>query len=161
MSQDFIHSQGVIFLPHILRRLANRFIDECAVVSADLGIDVPQRLESTVQLLLDSGTRSVMDIAGSIGQSHPFVIKGVKELKALKLVDVRSDPKDKRRTLVTLTAKGKTQAERLVAVRPVFEAAYLSLMKEADADVFEALWRIESALKKTSFAERVAVNSLL
>ncbi len=85
----------------------------------------------------------------------------MKELKALKLVDVRSDPKDKRRTLVTLTAKGKTQAERLVAVRPVFEAAYLSLMKEADADVFEALWRIESALKKTSFAERVAVNSLL
>lgn len=155
---DFIHSQGLIFLPHILRRLANRFSDACEEVFPDLGLLVPPRLVSTVHLLFDRGPQAVTDIAVAIGQSHPFVIKAVKQLKALGLVDTRSDPKDGRRTIVRLTPKGKTQAQRLLDARPMFEAAYRRLMREADAEIFNSLWRIESALSKADFSERLTVE---
>jgi DNA-binding MarR family transcriptional regulator len=155
---DFINSQGLIFLPHILRRLANRFIDACDEVFPDLGLLVPPRMVSTVHLLFDRGPQSVTEIALAIGQSHPFVIKAVKQLKALGLVDTRSSPKDGRRTIVKLTAKGKVQAQRLLDVRPMFEAAYRRLMREADAEIFDSLWRMESALGKESFLDRLAAE---
>jgi len=155
---DFIQSQGLIFLPHILRRLANRFIDTCDDIFPELGLLVPPRLVSSVHLLFERGPQSVTDIATAIGQSHPFVIKAVKQLRALGLVDTRSDPKDGRRTIVKLTSKGKTQAQRLLDVRPVFEAAYRRLMREADAEVFESLWRLEGALGKEGFADRIAAE---
>lgn len=155
---DFIHSQGLIFLPHILRRLANRFIDACDEVFPDLDIIVPPRLVSTVHLLFDGGPRSVTDIAATIGQSHPFVIKAVRQLKALGLVGTKSDPKDGRRTIVHLTAKGKAQGQKLLDVRPAFVAAYRQLMSEADADIFDALWRMEGALGQKTFAHRIAAE---
>lgn len=155
---DFIHSQGLIFLPHILRRLANRFIDTCDDMFPELGLLVPPRLVSSVHLLFERGPQSVTDIAAAIGQSHPFVIKAVKQLKALGLVDTRSDPKDGRRTIVKLTPKGKTQAQRLLDVRPVFEAAYRRLMREADAEIFESLWRLEDALGKEDFSDRITAE---
>ena len=158
MTRDFNQSLGPSFLPHILMRLANRFIQECEVAAHEFGLVVPQRLESTVHFLHREGTRSVMDIAGAIGQSHPFVIKGVKELKELGLVHVRSDAKDRRRTLVKLTPKGETQARHLVETLPFFEAAYHGLMREANAEIFDSLWRLEEALNKTAFAERIAVE---
>lgn len=152
---DFIHDQGLIFLPHILRRLANRFIDACDEVFPDLGIVVPPRMVSTVHHLFAHGPQSVMDIAAAIGQSHPFVIKALKQLKTLGIVTTRSDPKDGRRTIVKLTSKGNLQAQRLLDVRPVFEAAYRRLMREADAEIFDSLWRIEGALGKQAFTDRI------
>ena len=83
---DFINSQGLIFLPHILRRLANRFSDACEEVFPELGVLVPPRLVSTVHLLFDRGPQAVTDIAAAVGQSHPFVIKAVKQLKALHTI---------------------------------------------------------------------------
>lgn len=156
---DFIHAQGLIFLPHVLRRLANRFSDACDAVFPAYGITVPPRQVSTIHLLFEGGPRSVTDIAAVIGQSHPFVIKAIKQLKALGLVSTGSDPKDGRRTIVKLTAKGKSQAQRLLDVRPVFEAAYRRLMKEAEAEIFDALWRMEGALGDVSFAERIAAEA--
>jgi DNA-binding MarR family transcriptional regulator len=153
---DFIHSQGLIFLPHIMRRLANRFVEACDVVFPDFGIVVPPRLVSTMHLLFERGPRSITDIAATIGQSHPFVIKAVKQLKALGLVDTRPDPKDGRKTIVKLTPKGKGQAQRLLDVRPVFEAAYVRLMAESDAKIFDSLWRMENALGKVTFSDRIA-----
>jgi DNA-binding MarR family transcriptional regulator len=155
---DFIQAQGLIFLPHILRRLANRFSDACDEVFADFGIVVPTNLVSTTHLLFAQGPAAVTDIAAAIGQSHPFVIKGLKELKSLGLVSTRSDPKDGRRTIVALTAKGKLQAQRLLDARPAFEAAYRRLMGEAGAEIFEPLWRMEDALRATAFAERIAAE---
>ena len=155
---DFIRSQGLIFLPHVLRRLANRFSDACDEVFPIFGIVVPTRLVSTTHFLFEQGSAAVTDIATAVGQSHPFVIKGLKELKTLGLISTRSDPKDGRRTIVTLTAKGKWQAQRLLDARPAFEAAYRRLMDEADAAIFEPLWRMEGALRATGFGERIATE---
>lgn len=64
---------------------------------------------------------------------------------------------DRRRTIVALTAKGQDQAQRLLDVRPIFVAAYRQLTLETDADIFDALRRIEAALIEKPFAKRLTV----
>lgn len=152
---DFIHDQGLIFFPHVLRRLANRFVDACHAVFPDYGIKVPPRAVSTVHLLFTRGPQAVTDIASVIQQSHPLVISWLKQLREQGLVDMQKDPRDRRRTLVALTSEGKRQAQLLLDVRPAFEAAYRRLMREADADVFDAVWRMESALARLPFEKRI------
>ncbi|MDY0747730.1 MarR family winged helix-turn-helix transcriptional regulator [Paucibacter sp. R3-3] len=155
---DFIHSQGLIWLPHILRRLADHFVQACDAVFPEYGIVVPPRAVSTVHLLHEGGPRAVTDIAATIGQSHPQIIKWIKRLKELKLVQTRLDPADRRRTLVSLTPAGRRQAKLLLEARSSFIAAYEKLLGEANAQVFEQLWRVEGALKESAFADRIMVE---
>jgi DNA-binding MarR family transcriptional regulator len=152
---DFIHSQGLIFLPHILRRLANRFTRACDAVFPDFGITVPPRAVSTMHLLFTRGPRSVTEIAEVIQQPHPLLISWIRQLKESGMVETSPDPKDRRRTIVALTPAGAAQAQLLLDVRPAFEAAYRRLMRESDAEIFGALWRLESGLRKEDFTARI------
>ncbi|HYC98848.1 MarR family winged helix-turn-helix transcriptional regulator [Brevundimonas sp.] len=152
---DFIHSQGIIWLPHILRRLSNRFVEACDEVFEDFGLIVPPNMVSVVHLLYERGPQSVMSIATTTTQSHPLINKYVKALRALGLVSTETDPGDRRRTIVSLTEDGRQQAVRLLEAREAFVPAFRRLLDEADADVFEALWRVEKALISKPFGERI------
>lgn len=156
---DFIHTQGLIWLPHILRRLSNRFVEACDLVFPKFGIIVPPNMVSTIHLLHERGPQPVMAIAALTTQSHPLINKYVKQLKALGLVETGADAKDGRRTIVSLTAAGEEQARRLVAVRAEFVPAYEALLTEAQADIFEPLWQVEAALKRRDFADRIMTIS--
>jgi DNA-binding MarR family transcriptional regulator len=155
---DFIHAQGLIFLPHILRRLANRFTRACDAVFPSFGITVPPRAASTIQLLFTGGPRSVTEIAEVIQQPHPLLISWIRQLKELGMVETSPDQKDRRRTIVMLTQAGKRQAQLLLDARPAFEAAYRRLMRESDAEIFDSLWRLEGGLRKEDFAARIAAE---
>jgi DNA-binding MarR family transcriptional regulator len=152
---DFIHAQGIIWLPHIMRRLANQIVEASDELLAEYGVTVPSNAVSVVHLLYTHGPQTVMKIAALTSQSHPLINKYVKLLKGLGLADTRSDSKDRRRTIVALSPAGEEQARKLLDVRRHFVPAYLKLMRDADADVFEPLWRIEAALRSTRFADRV------
>lgn len=152
---DFIHEQGLIFLPHILRRLANRFSRACDLVFPDFGITVPPRAVSTVHLLFTRGPRSVTEIAEVIQQPHPLVISWIRQMKEAGVIETSPDPRDRRRTIVALTSEGAVQAQLLIDCRPAFEAAYRRLMRESGADIFDALWRLESGLRREDFATRI------
>lgn len=152
---DFIPSQGIIWLPHILRRLMLRMVEASDAVLADHGVTVPSKMVSVVHLLYDRGPQAIMQIASVTCQSHPLINKYVRQLKELGLATTAPDEKDKRRTIVSLTRAGEHQAAKLLEVRQYFVPAYLELMREADADVFAPLWRIEEALAKTPFADRI------
>ena len=138
-----------------MRRLANRIVDASDEVLADYGVIVPSSMVSVVHLLHANGPQAVMFIAASTVQSHPLIHKYVRKLNELGLVETQVDEADRRRTLVALTPAGHAQASKLVAVRQHFVPALESLMREADADVFEGLWRLEDALEARSMANRI------
>jgi len=48
-------------------------------------------------------------------------------------------------------------SQLLLDVRPIFVAAYRQLMLETDADIFDALWRMEAALIEKPFAKRLTI----
>lgn len=154
-SADFIRSQGTIWVAHIMRRIASRIVDASDEVLSDYGVIVPSKMVSVVHLLHVRGPQTVMAIATQTSQSHPLIHKYVQQLKSLELVTTREGDADRRQTLVTLTAAGQAQARRLVGARTHIVPALEKLMLEADAHVFEPLWRIEAALKDKSMTERI------
>lgn len=154
-SDDFVRSQGVIWLAHIMRRLANRIVEASDEVLTDYEVIVPSSMVSVVHLLHLHGSQTVMSIAAQTVQSHPLIHKYVGKLIELGLAETQVDDADRRRTLVKLTPAGEAQARKLVAVRQHFVPALEALMREADGEVFEGLWRMEDALSARSMTERI------
>lgn len=153
--QDFIHSQGVAFLNHLLRRLSDEFSRGATGWNPEVGIKAPTRTGSTLIALDKRGSLSVTELADLLRQSHPLVITWVRQLTALGFVEASKDPKDGRRTVLSLTPAGRAEVARLHATIQVQARAFADLLAECDADVFEALWRVEQALRRKSFAHRL------
>lgn len=152
---DFVRAEGVFFLAHILRRLSDEIIDGCVSWYADMGLDVPPRTASTLHLLYRRGPQPVTEMSSALRQSHPLAIQWIRQLTALGLVETAKDVGDRRRTIVSLTLKGAETAERLIASHEAFETAYTRLARDADADPFDALWRMEDALRQRSMRDRL------
>lgn len=152
---DFVQSEGVFFFAHVLRRLSDGIVEGCAAWYADMGLEAPPRTASTLHLLHRCGPQSVTEVASALRQSHPLAIQWIKQLAELGLVQTMKDGSDRRRTIVSLTADGAAQADRLIAAHEAFERAYRELAHEVDADPFEALWRMDEALRKQGFADRL------
>ena len=140
---DFVRAQGMPFLAHLLRRLADRMISEAGQFYARKGVTAPARTASTLLLLREEGAQSVTDLAARLRQSHPLAITWIRQLGKLGFVTQATDPSDRRRTLVDLTAAGREEAERTRAALEKLGRAYEQLLAEAGADLFEGLWRLD------------------
>jgi DNA-binding MarR family transcriptional regulator len=152
---DFIRGEGLPFLAHLLKRLSDEFVRGCTEWYPEAGLRTPPRCASTIRALFKLGPLSVTQLAATIRQSHPLAINWVRELKNLGLIETTNDPEDGRRTLVRLTEAGLLEAERCIATDEVIARAYADLMQEADADVFDALWRMEALCRAVPFESRL------
>lgn len=150
---DFIHSQGPAFLAHLLRRLADELIRGAEAWYPEMGVQAPPRTISTLLLLSQEGPLRVTAIASRLRQSHPLVIVWLKQLDELGLTCADSDPEDGRRTLISLSRKGKREVKRIREVLVTMEAASLRLLDAAGPDALEGLWRMEVACREQSFVE--------
>ena len=152
---DFVRSEGLPFMAHVLRRLSDEFVQGCERWYPLFGLTAPPRTASTLHLLLRHGPQQVTQIADALRQSHPLVITWVRQLRALDMIATNADPDDRRRTIVSLTDQGHVEATRMLEADKVIERAYRVLLTEADAPVFEPLWRLETALRDRSFLDRL------
>lgn len=152
---DFIKSQGLPFMAHLLRRLYDDFVRSIAAWYPEVGVTAPPRTHSTMLALDARGPLGLTEIAGILRQSHPLVLTWVRQLKELGFVRAEGDPADARRTLLSLTEAGQSQLARNEAADAIVGATYTKLMADADADVFDALWRLEEACRKRAFIERL------
>jgi DNA-binding MarR family transcriptional regulator len=152
---DFIARQGPAFLAHLLRRLSDELIQGAALWYPTVGVTAPPRTISTLIALDDLGPLGVTELATLLRQSHPLVITWIRELTSLSFVAASGDPKDGRRTVVKLTAKGKAQVRRVREALVVMEQASMRLLDQVDADLLAALWRVESTCRNIPFAEQL------
>lgn len=159
MDGDFIKKQGLPFMTHVLWRLQEHIVRACATWGVEGGYVAPPRTHSTMQALHEHGPLSVTELALVLRQSHPLVITWIRQLRELGLVEAGSDPKDGRRTILSLTTAGEAEIEALKAARVLIERAFETLMAEAEAPVFEPLWRMEEALRREGFLERLRRES--
>ena len=157
-TDDFIRAQGLPFLAHLLRRLSDRMVAEAGAFEAGLEIVAPPRTASTMLLLLTEGPQTVTGISARLRQSHPLVISWIKQLRALGLVTKSTDPKDGRRSLVALTEAGVAEAKRMAALSPVIGEAYAAVSAEAEADLFEPLWRVHDLIERGRLADALRLS---
>jgi DNA-binding MarR family transcriptional regulator len=138
-----------------LRRLSDRIDRDANRVYVQLGIAFEQRWMGMLDLLDRSGPMSVKDIAADLRISHPSVSQTRASLLAAGLVVEREDPKDGRRRILRLSARGLALVEKLRPVWCALEETGRTLNREA-GDLVAALARLEDALDRASIAARTA-----
>lgn len=152
---DFIHMQGLPFLAHVLARLRNYLMRGYDEWMPEAGFKAPPKTHSTLQAIRLHGPIGVTDIAVLTRQSHPLVIRWVNQLKTRGLVEGRIDESDARRTVLTLTRAGRAEAEVQDSARIIIARVLDRLMEENDAQVYDALWRIEAACRREPIIDRL------
>lgn len=155
---DFIQKQGPAFLAHLLRRLSDDLVQQAADWYPTAGVTAPPRTISTLLALDEHGPLAITELAKLLRQSHPLVIVWVRELSALSFIESNDCPNDRRRTLISLTIKGRNQVKRVRRALVAMENASQRLLQESGADLLPALWRMEKALREKPFADRLAAG---
>ena len=124
---------------HILRRAHQR---ATAIFQATIGDPriTPTQYAALVKLH-DAGELS-QNLLGRMTAMDPATIQGVtRRLKARRLVAIRPDPNDRRRSLLRLTDPGIALIERLIPNGPEVSAATLEPLSPADRKTLLALLR--------------------
>ena len=152
---DFIQSQGPAFLAHLLRRLADELVQGAAEWYPTVGVIAPPRTISSLLALDEHGPLGITELAGLLRQSHPLVITWIKELTRLSLVRSKIDPADRRRTVVSLTLKGREELTRIRAALVVMEQASAELLQQAGPEAFPMLWALERRCRELSFRHQL------
>src|SRR6185436_19584024 len=112
---DFVRALGLPFMAHRLRRLSELILEGSSQALRRAGLEGPARAGSTLLLLRANGPTGITEIAYRLRLSHPLIIKLTAAMAKAGLVRDQVDPKDHRRRLVALTAKGEAEAERVEA----------------------------------------------
>ncbi len=157
--EDFIRRQGPAYLAHLLRRLSDELVRGADAWYPEIGVTAPPRTTSTLLALDEHGPLGVTDISALLRQSHPLVITWIKQLQALGFVKTCVDRIDRRRTVVALTAKGAREIRLLRKALVCMAKTSQALMDETAYGLFAALWRMEEACRRQSFADRLRISS--
>lgn len=154
---DFVKTQGVGYLANVLLRLYDHLLRGFDEWYPEAGMITPARMRSALLALSEHKQLSVTELAAMVGVSHPLLISWINYARELGLVRTRPDAEDRRRSLVSLTARGREEVRKNAYYsRNVARRAYERLLEEADAkDLFEALWRVEEACRRKPFADRL------
>ena len=153
---DFIESQGLPLLAHLLRRLSDECVRGCEQWFPTIGIIAPTRTSSTLRLLHIRGPQTITEIADAICQSYPLVITWVSQLEKLDLIESQLDSADKRKRIISLTEAGRDQVLLLQKADHVLEQAYRDLFDQAQTDLLAPLWTIEHAMREVPLADRLS-----
>ena len=155
IGDDFIRRQGPAYLAHLLRRLSDELVRGADDWYPEVGVTAPPRTTSTLLALDENGPLGVTEISTLLRQSHPLVISWIKQLQAQGFAKTRVDKSDRRRTIVALTAKGVSETRRLRKALVRMGETSQALMDEAAPGLFDALWCMEQACRRESFADRL------
>jgi DNA-binding MarR family transcriptional regulator len=152
---DFIHSLGLPFLAHRLRRLSELLVVEEEPVMREADLLVPARGSSTMLLLSRKGPLTVTQIARELRLSHPLIIRIVRALETVGYVAGGNEQPDRRSRRLVLTALGAAKAKELEEFNQVVAEAYRWLFRAAEADLFAAVEATEPVVRNGALAARL------
>lgn len=151
---DFFDELTELALGSRLKRLSERFISEASEIYQHFGLDIQPKWFTLLALLHKQKQLSVVEAADYLGLSQPAVTQFCQQLTQRKLIDFVVCPKDARRRLITLT---KTGQQSVVAMLPIWQAvqqAAEEVSREEQSDLYAAIIKCESALKRKSLKQR-------
>ena len=142
------------FIAHMAARLDTLVCKQTKDMLKDAGVLTPVLSVSIMVFLSAHDVGTVSDIARIDGQSHQLVKSRLKPLETLQLVRASPDPLDDRRRILSLTAKGKRDAKRVLAVCEQVAAVMTHLQNELGVNLTDAIMQAESSLSRVTLSER-------
>ncbi len=121
------------------------------------GMVFPVSCSSTLLHLSRSGPASVTEVASALRHPHQTVAQHLATLGKLRIVEKRSDAKDRRRTEYVLTEFGTTQAGLLHAYNVEAAAVFEGLDADIGCDLGELLDHAIAALNIRPMDDRFAL----
>lgn len=138
-----------------VRFLSETITSDAAKIYGLYGIEMNPKWFPVFYVLSQAREKTITSIAEDIGHSHVSVSKIVGEMKKARLVAEKSSAKDRRRTMVSLSAAGKAIAKKIEQQYVDVRAAVEELSRESKNDLWKALEEWENLLAKKSLLKRV------
>lgn len=137
-----------------LRLLTAKITEEAAEVYRLYGAEFTPKWFPVFYVLDQEGEKSISEIANQIGHSQPSVSKIIAEMTSTGLVEA-SATKDKRRTQVQLSPRGRALSTQIQEQWADVDAVVQSVMDEATHDLWAALQEWEILLEDKPLLQRV------
>lgn len=151
----FFERTGKMAIGSRLRMLTDTVTADASCIYKLYGIDIKPKWFPLLFVLTDGEERTVTGIAKEIGHSHPSVSNIVREMAAKGLIKTIEDTTDKRRTVITLSPRGKHTAAMLTELCKDVEVAVESICKQTRHDLWKAIGEWEESLAEKSLLQRV------
>ena len=152
---DFFEKTGKMAIGSRLRILTDTVTADANCIYKLYGIDIKPKWFPLLFVLADGEEKTVTGIAKEIGHSHPSVSNIVREMTAKGLIKGIEDKTDKRRTVITLSSRGKHIATMLTELCKDVEVAVECISKETRHDLWRAIGEWEDLLTEKSLLQRV------
>ncbi len=153
---DTIQELGALAFASRLRRLSDRLYRDVAQIYDQLDVDVEPRWFPLLFLLSARPPMAVTEVASQLKLTHPAVHQIATAMQRRGLLLSRRDPKDERRRLLTLSAKGRRMVSRLKPAWNAIRSQTDGLIAESGSDLLTALDCLELGLDRRSMFDRVA-----
>jgi DNA-binding MarR family transcriptional regulator/GNAT superfamily N-acetyltransferase len=140
-----------------LKSLSDHFYTAVDEVYRTCGAGVESRWFPVLRFLWENGETTVSDVAQAIGQTHSAVSQLADKLVDAGLVCRNKDAQDGRRSLLGLTAKGRTD---LSALGPIWVAVRRGIVKSLGEQELEALLNALAATE-AAVQDRPVVDAML
>lgn len=152
---DFFEKAGKVALGSRLRILSEKMMEDAANMYQHNEIGMQPKWFPVVYLLHEEAEMGITDIARYIRHSHPSVSKIAREMSKAGIAKFSKDKTDKRRSLLSLTAKGKEVAEKLQYQMIDVDNAVGSILSQSTHDIWKAVAELEYFLEQKSMYRRV------
>lgn len=154
MAQDLLSSTLTAFGSR-LRRLLDRMDREVQAVYRAAGERFEPRWYAVFAALRDDGPLTVGALSRRLGISHAAVSQIRTALEAEGLIRGAADPRDGRRQVLSLTARGQDTAARLAPLWSAIAAAVGEILAEHAPTLPAELDALEQAIERRGLAARV------
>ncbi len=140
-------------------QLSDRLYEQMAQALVERGLKIVTKTMGIVQLIYSEGPASQSDIAKRLRYSHQLTAQRLAWLYKHGFADTQRDPRDGRRTLISLTATGEREGKKLQDFLPGLIAAYRDLFRELDINLDALIQRADQALLDRSISQRMGPTS--
>lgn len=152
---EFFNRVGKLALGSRLRILTEKMVSDASLIYKMYGVELQPKWFPAFYLLAEDGEKAITEIAREIGHSHASVSKIIGEMVKKGIVTEKKDKTDGRRTVVTLSKKGREISLKIKDQYTDINSAVDELSSQATYDLWKAIGEWEYLLEQKTLFERV------
>ncbi|MDN3651795.1 hypothetical protein QWY77_03320 [Thalassotalea ponticola] len=143
------------FTPKLALDFASLIEKQAKPIYERIGLKIPVITSSTVVVLIEHETASLLDIARYLDIPHQLASQRVKTLLKLNVICAYKDPSDKRKTNYQLTEFGIEQGSILMDYLDKADLVFEELNDELGLDLKSLLTLLNKSFEITTLEQRV------
>lgn len=147
--------ESIASFGRMVRILKDTIETQVEALAQDCGCTAKAPMLSPILLLAEDGALTAADIARRLDDSHQLTTQRINWLIQNKYAKTGPNKEDARSRSVTLTAKGKKEAEKVVQLSAKLEQAYQGLFAELESDLLKHCRQAVRSLIALPLRERV------